>query len=146
MRWPANVEPTCSSPSAAGPPPPGGGRAHRLHELRIRRLLEDEAARAPEQGRPGELRIIVLRHDDHGAPGRRPQKLGDRGQARAAGHVEVEQDDVGFERARPLQRTVHVPRLSRHAKVVLLLEQEPQAAAHHRVIVDEQDSHRGAGV
>ena len=124
----------------------GGGCAHRVHELRVRRLLEHETARAARQRDPRELRVVVLGHDDHRAAGRRLEQLGDRGQARPAGHVEVEEDHVRLERSRPLERGLDVPRLAHDIEVVLLLEQEPQAAADHRVIVDEQDSHRSRAV
>ena len=168
MRWPAKVEPIASSAAGSGAAasggggsghqpraevgvdvgPAGGGRVHRVDQLRLRGLLQHEAGRPAEERCARILGIVVLRHDDDGRPGRALDQLGDGGQARTAGHVEVEQDDRRPVCARGPQATVDVARLAHDAEVLLLLEQEPQAAAHHRVIVDDQDPDRcrGTGV
>ena len=74
------------------------GRADRLHELGVGGLLEHVAARAGLQRLARERGVVLHRQHDHGGALR---ELGDRGQARRPGHVEVEDQDVGPVRARP---------------------------------------------
>ena len=120
----------------------GDRGADRLHELGVRRLLEHEAARPALQRHARELRVVVLGHHDDRAARRGGQQLGDRGQARPPRHVEVEQDHVRRVLARAHEPPVDVTGLADDMEVPLLLEQQPQSAADHRVVVDDQDPDR----
>ena len=63
-----------------------------------------------------------------------------------AGHDDVEQDDVGLlEPGRP-DPVVAVARLADDLDVVLAIEQEPEAGADDRVVVDDENANRhGSG-
>ena len=67
-------------------------------------------------------------------------ELGDSVQTGRLGHDDVQQDHVGLQRPRLEHGIAGVARLADRLEVVLRLEQEPQAAAHHGVVVDDQDS------
>ena len=119
--------------------------AHRLHELRVGRLLEHVAAR-PGAERLAHVGRIVLHREHQHAPLRRRDDLGARLDAGAAGHDDVEQDDVGLLEPGRADPVVTVARLADDLDVVLAIEQEAQAGADDRVIVDDENANRhGSG-
>ena len=118
------------------------GAAHRLDELVVGGLLEHVAERARAQRLARERRLLLHRQDDDLGVGRLLADHGDRLEARAAGHVQVEHEHRGVVAAHIAPGALDVARLGDDLEVRLAVEQQPQAAAHDRVIVGEHDPDR----
>ncbi len=117
-----------------------GGEPHGLEQLVVGRLLEDEAERAVAQRLAGERRVVLHgEHDDRGLRRGRAQ-LGDRVEAGAARHVEVEHQHARPVRLRHPDGGRDVAGLGHDLQAGLRVEQQPQPAAHDRVVVG--DHHR----
>ena len=66
------------------------------------------------------------------------------GEARVAGHVEVEHEHVGAVRAHVAAGVGDVAGLGHDLEALLAVEEHPEAAAHHAVVVGDHDlGHRG---
>ena len=117
-----------------------GGAMHRFDELLVGGLLEHVAERAGAQRLARKRGLLLHRqHDDLGA-GRLRTDRGNRLEAGAAGHVEIEYQHPRVVAAHVAPRAPHVGRLGEHLEVGLAVEQQPQPAAHHGVVVGEDDS------
>ena len=112
---------------------------HRLDELCGRRRLEQEAARAcPERVVHDAILVEGGQHEHvareplahHRARGSDPVEYR---------HAHIHQDDVGTQLARAFHRCPAVVGLAHDLDVVLCVEDEPEAAAHERLVVREQD-------
>ena len=110
-----------------------------LDELVVGGLLEDVAERPRAQRLARERRVVLHRQDDDRGARRALQEPRDRGQARLAGHVEVQHEDRRAVRADVAHRVGDVARLGDDLEVVLALEHEAQPAAHDDVVVGEDD-------
>src|ERR1700722_8578164 len=99
-------------------------------------VLVQHARRAPAHGPAGRDRVGDAVQDEH--LGRGVLELFQNREAVQAGELEVEQDDVGLVFRGPGERGGAVARLTGHLDAVLDLEQDAQALADHRVVVDDQ--------
>jgi hypothetical protein len=72
-------------------------------------------------------------------------ELPDGARAVHAGHAQVHQDHVRPEGRRPGQRLLAVRRLPDHLEFGRAREHSAQPIAHHRVIVDDQETDGGHG-
>jgi len=89
----------------------------------------------PQQRLAGERGIALHgQHDDGGVA----RQLGNGGQARLAGHVEIEHEDVGLVAVDAAARGVHLAGLGDDGHVLLGVEEQLQSGPHDRVIVGEQ--------
>jgi hypothetical protein len=68
------------------------------------------------------------------------QQLGQDVDAALPGHDDVEEDDVGLERARAEDRVFCVTRLADDLDVLFVVEQHSQSGPHDRVVVDDDDA------
>ena len=124
-----------------------GGRApYGLHELVVGGLLEHVPDRAGAERVPRERRLLLHRQHDDLRLRRLRADIGDRLQARAAGHVQIEHEHIRGVTAHIASRAVEVTGLGNHFEPGLAVEQQSQATAHDGVIVGEHDPdclHRG---
>ena len=119
---------------------PGRDDADRVHQLRRLDVLEEEAARAGADGGVDVLVEIERRqHEDARA---RPalDELPCRLDAVEVRHAHVHEDDVGVELARELERLHAVGRFAHELEVGPLLEHHAEAAAHERLVVDDENA------
>ena len=119
----------------------GADRAHELGRLDV---LEQVAGRARAQR--GEQLLVVAEagEHDHARGGRRSRSAPQRADAVEPRHHEVEQDHVGRVLRRGGDRLLAVAGLADHLDVVLQVEERPQALAHDRVVVGDQDADHAA--
>jgi len=82
--------------------------------------------------------VLHRQHDDCGA-GREAREPGDGIQARAAGHVQIQHQYVGPVGPDVTEDRLDVPGLGQDVELALCLEQHPQAAAHHRMVIRDHD-------
>ena len=78
-------------------------------------------------------------------PGRAPRSSRQRLESGRAGHLDVEQGDIGVDRPRRAEHLVAAGDLRHHLDVGLEPEQARQRAAHHALILGQQDPNHGAG-
>ena len=117
--------------------------AHRLGELRGRRVLEQEAARARAHRLVDVL--VEVERGEHEDPG--PRLAGDEPARRLDAvqprHAHVHEHDVRLVQARELDGLRAVRRLADDGDVGLRLEDHAKAAADQRLIVGQQDADHG---
>lgn len=123
----------------------GGGSTHRLDDLCRRCVLEEEAA-GPGTQRPEDLRVAVEggENEDGGrvAQGADPGGGPDPVYAR---HPQIHQhhvDRVPVQRSRDLGAVGGLPH---DDDAVRTVEHHGQPGTHQRVVVDDEDPHRGRG-
>ena len=117
-----------------------GRHADRLQQLVLGRLLGQVARRAQPQRLGGEARIALRREHDHARPLVMLPQARDRGQARLARHVQVEDEDVRAQSLDRLEGRRDVARLAHHLETRLRLHEQAQAAADDDVVVREDES------
>ena len=115
------------------------GRAHRLHELLVGGLLEHVTAGAGLEGLAGEGGVLVHGQHDHVRLRGLLEEDRDRRQAWIARHVEVEHEHVGAVGAHVAARVSDVAGLGDDLEAVFAVEEHPEAAAHHAVVVGDHD-------
>ena len=123
----------------------GRHRADRGEQLLRLGVLEQEAARAGADGREDVL-VEVEGREHHHARRRVAvalDEVGGRGDAVEAGHADVHEDDVRGRDAERLQRVAAVAGLAHDGHVGLGVDDEPEACAHERLVVDEEDADHG---
>ena len=117
--------------------------ANRRHDLGVRCLLQDVAAGARRKGLADIARLVLHREDEHLSIRVLVLELRERLQAGLVRHDDVEQDHVGLQGPGLEDGVAGIAGLAHRLEVVRRLEQQPQAAAHHRVVVDDEhpDAH-----
>src|SRR5436309_14866417 len=112
----------------------------RADDLRRWGVLEQEAGRAGLQRAQDELVGVEGReHDDGGRVGLRGEQPGG-SDAVELRHADVHQDHVGAVEVYRAEHLAAVRGLGDHVEVRGAGEHDPQAGAHERVVVDEQDA------
>ena len=124
--------------------PPARDLAHRLHDLRVGRLLEHVAARARRERLAHVPRVVLHREHQHLRVGRLLQHRRRRLDPALPGHDDVHQDHVRLVRARLEDGVADVARLADDLDVVLGLEHAAQAGADDGMVVDDQHADRHA--
>ena len=116
----------------------------RADDLRRRGVLEQEAGRAGLQRAQDEFVGVEGReHEDGGRVGLRGEQAGGR-DAVELWHADVHEHDVGPVEVHRPEHLAAVVGLGDHLEARCAGEHHPQAGAHERVVVDEQDAdHRG---
>ena len=118
---------------AAGDRQPEG-----LQQLGRLGLLEHVAARARAQRLAGVLGVLAHRQDRHRQRRMGDEALGQRREARAAGHRQVERQQVRLVLAHLADRGGHIGRFGDDPELaVLALEHGADAVAHDRVVVGD---------
>src|SRR5882724_3403471 len=121
--------------------------ANRADELVGRLRLHHVAVRARFDGPDGHLVLGMHAHDEdtRARPGRADAL--DQFEEGDARHADIEQHDVGFVGGQHGQQFGGVARFGDHAQLRVLRHELPEARAHDRVIVGDDDAnHTGAGV
>ena len=120
--------------------------ADAVHQVRTPDLLEDVAGRAGHDR--AEQRLVIRERREHealdlgvGGPDL-PAHL----DAVAVGETHVEHGHVGLRRRDAAVRLLGRTGLAHDGEVVLGLEQLPQPAPHHLVVVEEEHPHRHAAI
>ena len=124
-------------------PPAGRDLAHGRDDLGVRRLLQHVAGRAGGEGLAHVARVVLHREDEHLRVGRLLEHERHALDPALAGHDDVHQDHVRLLLARLEHGRADVAGLADHLDVGLGVEQEVQAGADDRVVVDDQDADGG---
>ena len=126
-------------------PVAGVDELDRADDLRRRGVLEQEAGRAGLQRAQDELVGVERREDeDGGRVGLRGEQPRRRDPVELR-HADVHEDDVGPVEVDRAEHLAAVGGLAHDLEALRAGEHHPQARAHERVVVDEQDAdHRGS--
>ena len=117
--------------------------ADALHDQVGSGLLQHDAAAAQLHGLHELVLVLGSRQDDDaGALVGLLQRLQGR-QAVQVGHAEIEQQHVGIQLLDLLQHLAAVAGLAHHLEVVFQLEELLQPVANNRMVVGQDDPHRG---
>ena len=123
-------------------------RANGRDQIRLRRVLQQISPR-PRLQRPHDIAFVRVHAQHHHRNRRILRRDLLRGvQPVQPGHGHVHHGDIGGQFAGLLHGLVAVGRLAHHLKVLLPLQQHAQPAAHHRVVVGQQNPdfpHTGSG-
>ena len=124
--------------------PVGEHRLDRAHELLVCCVLDHVALRSELEGlvRVGRL---VLHREDHDA-GAALAQVGDHVEPRPVAQRQVEDDDIGLQGARPLERVAHARGLTDDLDLAARLEHPLDAAAHELVVVDQEHADHAASI
>jgi hypothetical protein len=136
---------------AAGDPGSDDGlapvdHAHGLDEVVGGHVLEQEAGRTSPQRVDDVLVEVVRRQDQHAGRVAELVEPARRLDAVHARHPDVHEDDVGPQRPHLRQRDLAVGGLTDHLDVRLGLQDEAEAGAQQRLVVDQQDADRHDGL
>src|SRR5262249_44596686 len=123
---------------------PGGDDPDSFQQLLWRRVLQHESARAAAQRREDVLVIIEGRDHEYPRRGPRPGLEDHPGclQAVHDRHPEVHEHHVRSQRACLADRSGAVLCLANDLQIVGVLDEQPESAAHQRLIVSDQDGDR----
>ena len=119
----------------------GGGEPDRFQQFLVGGFFEHEAERSGLQRLACEGGVVLHREDDDGGLGRLLAQARDRLQARAAGHVEVQDQDRGAVGAGEAFGVGDGAGFGDDLEAVFVVDQQPQALAHDGVVVG--DDHGG---
>jgi hypothetical protein len=120
--------------------------AHGLDEVVGGHVLEQEAGRTSPQRVDDVLVEVVRRQDQHAGRVAELVEPARRLDAVHARHPDVHEDDVGPQRPHLRQRDLAVGGLADHLDVRLGLQDEAEAGAQQRLVVDQQDADRHDGL
>ena len=125
--------------------PAGGDLADGGDELRVRGLLQQVAVRAGAERLADVARVVLHREHEDPRLRRSLQDLRRCVEPAPARHDDVEEHDIRLVEARLAHGFLGVAGLVLDADVLLGLEQQTQAGADERVVVDDQDTDHGSG-
>src|SRR5437773_2661832 len=111
-------------------------------EQQFRRRLFQHHAPRPKLDGLGHLGLLDRRRQHHGAGARHRPDLAQGLEPRLAGHIQIQQEQVGLQPAHALDGLDAVASLSDDAEVGLGLEQPPQTVAKDGMVVSKQDANR----